>query len=699
MGDNRYKMSPLILLSQIALSIAAPAIQCDLSKIAIAGGAYNLTNGANVGSKVVYTCPEGHYPHPFPSQECLFNGQWSNAKEYQCRPVQCPRPFVFENGEFYPRKAKYLVGDVLNFECWERFEMSGPEKRTCQANGKWSGIDAKCDDKEGDCPDPGIPLGATKVGTFYNIGIKVTYKCEKGLQMFGSKERVCMESKRWSGAEPSCRYWNTFDTPEEVAENFAFSLYETIESLTLNTIDEWNRRTIRVTTGGLINIFIILDASANVGEDNFNIAKEASEVFIEKMSSFDFTPRYSIISYATEAKPIIELSEEESIEAYQVVERINAFQYLEHRDTQGANTKAALTKVYEMLSLQNVRDPDTFLKTKNVIMLLTHGKRNMGGDPTVEVKRIREILNIKEDSEREDYLDIYVFGLGHDINHDEINDIASKKDLEKHVFHMETVYSMKKAFEKMLDSVEIPQMCGLANNPSINEKAEVQFPWIAKITIMRLGSQETCKGSIISRHFILTAAQCFHLDEGFHTISVEVGGREYKAKNLHRHNKYNPAGKQDKKVEISFDYDLALIELQTGIEFSTKIRPICLPCTSGTSWALRKIKKSVTCSDHEKEILSSELVKAMFFAEESRNTLERKDVLIKRGNKRQACLDDTKKIDKFKDIPDIRDAVTDNFLCTGGMEPQVDPQTCNGKHSYSFVLELTLVVFMTTTHQ
>ncbi|XP_040261381.1 complement factor B-like [Bufo bufo] len=77
----------------------------------------------------------------------------------------------------------------------------------------------------------------------------------------------------------------------------------------------------------------------------------------------------------------------------------------------------------------------------------------------------------------------------------------------------------------------------------------------------------------------------------------------------------------------------------------------------------------------------------MFVAEERPNEFQRKNVLIKRGSKRQACLDDTKKLDKFKDIPDIRDAVTDNFLCTGGMEPQVDPQTCKGDHGGPLIVQ------------
>ncbi|KAM3911231.1 complement factor B-like [Leptodactylus fuscus] len=478
-----------------------------------------------------------------------------------------------------------------------------------------------------------------------------------------------------------------------------------------------------------MNIFIIIDTSKSVGEKNFKTAKESSIVFIEKMASFDFTPCYGVISYASFAKPIMLLSDEDCVNAEAVIEKIDAFQYsdfVEHEDKQGTNTRGALIAVHEMLSLQHQRDPEKFLKTLNVILLMTdgnlavsfcslthgqgsifllsedqpdtlvgqgaddiidlrvhedepNGKHNMGGDPTVEMKRIREILNIRKDTNREGFLDTYVFGLGNDISESEINDLASKKDKEKHVFKMESVDHMKEAFDEMLDEVEVLQMCGLAREPSKDEDGvEEMYPWIAKITVTRPGSEESCKGSIVSKTFILTAAHCFHLDDQLHSITVRVADRALKVKDLHRHEKYDPLGKRDKMVDKSFDYDFALIELQNKIEFSRKVRPICLPCTTGASWALKQRGIAVTCSDHEKTLLSSELVRAMFVAEEKERQYEGKNVLIKRGNKRLACLSDTKKIEKYKDIPDIKDLITDSFLCTGGIEPEVDPQTCKG---------------------
>ncbi|MEE6528002.1 hypothetical protein FKM82_029837, partial [Ascaphus truei] len=78
----------------------------------------------------------------------------------------------------------------------------------------------------------------------------------------------------------------------------------------------------------------------------------------------------------------------------------------EHDDKQGTNTRAALASVYSMLIQQELTDKKTFDKARNVILLMTDGKYNMGGDPTLEVTKIRELLNIgKNQSDlREDYL-------------------------------------------------------------------------------------------------------------------------------------------------------------------------------------------------------------------------------------------------------------------------------------------------------
>ncbi|XP_068106452.1 complement factor B-like [Hyperolius riggenbachi] len=669
-------MLPLLLLCSIAISVAEGS--CDISKVGIIGGTFKIIDGEKNGIKVQFSCPKGKYPHPEPVRECR-NGQWKNGNTTaECRDVECPPPSQrFEGGYVDPFKRKYIVGDVIGFQCFDGYKMFGSQIRACLENGKWSGTTTVCDDQEGYCLNPGTPMGANILDHDFRIGGKVKYKCQNNLKMFGSDVRTCLENRKWSGTEPSCRYWYTYDTPKEVSEEFSSSLSETIESSDPNRDEGKHDRKLEIKKGGLMNIFIILDASQSVGQENFNLAKEAIIIFIEKVSSYDFVPRYCIISYATQAKSVVSMADDDNTDADAVIENLEAYGYDEHEDKRGTNTNAAFLMVDRELSLFKLRYPDTFFSTSNVIILMTDGKHNMGGDPMVGVNKVKTLLNVTKEEEA---LDIYVFGVGDEISQEELNDIASKKRNEKHVFQLESVQDMKDAFDDMINEVEAFEMCGLSRDHVDDSKEK--YPWIAKISIIRLGRDPVnCKGSIISRNFILTAAHCILLDDPVEKMSVVVGdGISRKVKDVHRHPSFDLDGKKDKHVPRSFDYDFAIIELDRKLLFDKTIRPICLPCTTGASWALKLRGKAESCEDHEHLLLpaAEEQVKALFIGEERINEYERLDVTIKTGTKRQGCLDDAKKVPDFKDVVDIRDAVTDNFLCTGGTSGNVEPQTCKG---------------------
>ncbi|XP_053577950.1 complement factor B [Bombina bombina] len=680
-----------LLISQIAIfssiftsgSLAAPPPpvngQCDLSKVAIIGGNFTVSDEGNRGSVVKYSCPKGKYPYPAYIRDCLYNGKWTDQnKKAICKDVRCPRPLSFDGGDFYPKQNFYNVGAVLNFECYDGFRIRGSVNRTCQENAKWSGKTTICDDLSGDCPDPGIPIGTTKAGNSYKVENKVYYECQGGLEMFGSKMRQCQENHHWSGTEPSCRAWYAYDTPEEVAESFFSTLSANFNEVDPDKVDiDFSERKINIVQGGFLNIFIVLDSSKSVIKEHFETAKGSCEVLIEKISSFDIEPRYSLISYTSKPIEIVALRDDESLQADEVIKRLKEFNREKaHDDRQGTNTREALLAVYKQLSEQENRDKENFMKTHNVIVLMTDGKYNMGGDPREAVKKIRDILDVRNG--REDFLDIYVFGLGERIDQIEINDLASKKDNEVHNFHLENADGMKKAFDNMIDEAGAMDMCGLSKYHS--EDPEEKYPWISKITITRLGAEEKCKGSIVTEYYILTAAHCFIVDdlESPDKTKVHINGKQKNVKSIKRHPKYDPAAKQDKNIPKSFDYDLALIELKDKIEFSSTARPLCLPCTKSTSRALKMPLEGITCQQHINALLSGDLVKAQFIAEEKVREFEAKRVQIKQGNQRNACLEDAKLVKNFENVADIRDVVTDQFLCTGGIEPTVDDITCQG---------------------
>ncbi|XP_068106444.1 complement factor B-like isoform X2 [Hyperolius riggenbachi] len=667
-------MLPLLLLSHIALSFAAPKSQCDLTKVSIFNGSYTVSDGGNVGSRVLYSCPKGSYPFPESSRECLPNGRWTEPEHvFMCRGIVCAPQMTFENGNF-PKKRKYYLGETLNFKCSAGFERLGPETRTCQENGRWSGTTTTCENFSGYCPNPGIPAGAAKTGTSYGVNDKVHYRCQSGLFLIGSAERQCMENKKWSGAEPFCKERQKYDSPEEVTESFSLSIAETIAGAKPFCKEDSGCET-DLRKGQPRNLFILLDASANAGEEKFNAAKETAEILIQKVSGYDIRWRFAVISYALEAKTIVNINDDDSGEAQAVIKRLKNFQYKEHGRKHGTNSRGAFEKVYNMLfaNANQQRDPLGLLWTQNIIVFMANGRYNLGGDPQVEIKRMRELLlSIKGQNNP----DIYSFGLGHDVSLDELNDLATKIDGERRVFHVQGIDDLKRAFNNITEGIEASDACGMTTE-STND-ARQKFPWIAKINVTHPdGTVQQMGGSIISQNFILTVAHSLH-NNNPQSISVTVGRNvALKVRNVYRHPKYNPTGKKDKNIAQSFDYDLALIELEQKLVFSSTVRPICLPCTRGASRALRKI--GATCKDHENALFpeDEELIRALFISGKNRDVSEEMNVFIKQGRKREDCLCDVKNLSTFKDVADIKD-VTDKFLCTGGMQPVEEPQICKG---------------------
>jgi len=101
------------------------------------------------------------------------------------------------------------------------------------------------------------------------------------------------------------------------------------------------------------------------------------------------------------------------------------------------------------------------------------------------------------------------------------------------------------------------------------------WPW----QILLMGGRPGCGGSIIGPSHVITAAHCvFQYDTYPSFFSVKVGehdqrkisGHEktYKVKRVFTHPKWSSR---------MLDYDIALLELQTPIQFNKYVSPVCLP--------------------------------------------------------------------------------------------------------------------------
>lgn len=146
------------------------------------------------------------------------------------------------------------------------------------------------------------------------------------------------------------------------------------------------------------------------------------------------------------------------------------------------------------------------------------------------------------------------------------------------------------------------------------------------------------------------------------------------------HPKYNINGKKAEGIPEFYDYDVALIKLKKKLTYSETLRPICLPCTEGTNQALR-LPRSTTCQKQMEELLPAKDIKALFVSEllkDGRKMLVRNEVYIKNGDKKAGCERDAQKAPGYEKVKDISEVVTPRFLCTGGVSPYADPNTCRG---------------------
>ncbi|XP_047651568.1 complement C2 isoform X2 [Phacochoerus africanus] len=689
--DTMDPLMVVLCLLPLYPGLATAAPSCP-QNVNIAGGSFTLSNGWAPGSILTYSCPLGYYPFPVASRLCNSNGQWQIPRSTRstkpvCKPVRCPAPVSFENGVYTPRLGSHPVGSNLTFECEDGFTLRGSPLRRCRPNGMWDGETAVCDNGASHCPDPGISVGAVRTGSRFGPGDKVRYRCSSNLVLTGSMERECQDNGVWSGTEPICRQPYSYDFPEDVTPalgtSFSHLLGATNPTQTKKT--ENVGRKIQIQRSGHLNLYLLLDASQSVSEEDFGIFKRSASLLVDRIFSFEINISVAIITFASKPKIIMSVLKDKSRDVTEVVHSLENINYKDHENGTGTNIYEALNSVYIMMNnqMQNLgMNTMAWQEIRHAIILLTDGKSNMGGSPKPAVDNIKEILNIKE--KRKDYLDIYAIGVGNvEVDWRELNELGSKKDGERHAFILKDTEALSQVFEHMLDVSQLTDtICGVGNM-SANASAQERTPW--HVTI-KPKSHETCRGALISDQWVLTAAHCFRHSEDHSLWRVSVGdpnsqwGKEFQIEKAVISSEFNVSAKKHQGIPEFYGDDIALLKLDQKVKMSTHARPICLPCTVGANLALRRHPGS-TCRDHEKELLNQLSVPAHFVALNG----SKLNIHLKTGSDWTSCIQAVSQ-DKvtFPNLTDVREVVTDQFLCSGTKE---DDNPCKGESGGSVFLE------------
>lgn len=134
--------------------------------------------------------------------------------------------------------------------------------------------------------------------------------------------------------------------------------------------------------------------------------------------------------------------------------------------------------------------------------------------------------------------------------------------------------------------------CGISGEliletPQWEETQPNNWPWtvhfVASFSWISMPI-DGCLGVILSKNLIITAAHCFSGLESTHVKVITNAGETLKVKRIIKHHSFDlKSGKAD----------IALIKLAKTLNFSLKVRPICLPKKTDLMKALRDNSKTL----------------------------------------------------------------------------------------------------------
>ncbi|XP_019626103.1 PREDICTED: complement factor B-like isoform X2 [Branchiostoma belcheri] len=502
--------------------------------------------------------------------------------------LQCPSLRSPENGRRVGTRT--TVGSTVHFSCFSGYTLYGSPQRTCREDGTWNGTDTTCDDERSDCPVLPTPVNGRKTGNGYNRYDVITFHCNPGYEMLGSRKRKCLKSGEWSGENTRCLGRNDFDSVPDVAANFGMGLDALAHASCSSQVDTNNRDQCRGSRARFLNtnnphgldLYFVFDASGSVGYHHYNASVNFAKALIQKVgvSALPGGTRVGAIAFASQTKVLFRTQEALSVrDALGHLDNTKWSDLSEEINT-GSNTRQGLTFLRNMIIANKQASPER--KAKQAVILITDGVHNMGGDPSVEAEKLRE----------EEDVEMFCIGVGKDIVKSQLQNIASDPPRE-HFFVLKDYLTLEWLISNMTNNKIDYSLCGVSGRTTPPIQGKIiggvtaqpgAWPWQAAIFVGRSvrKSKFHCGGVLVDREWVMSAAHCFPPDRNITEFRIYLGllarsekdlGNEvqdFGLRELHVHPGYD-------HERLDFDYDIAMIRLSRHVTLGPYVRTACLP--------------------------------------------------------------------------------------------------------------------------
>ena len=166
----------------------------------------HVNSTTTFGSVATYSCDNGYRLSGQSMTICQADGTWSGS-EPTCKIVDCGQLDDITNGQI-TQQIHTTYDSVTSYSCDNGYVLIGPNRRTCQADGTWSGSEPSCWTQPTcetvDCNRPTESAHGHLGLSTTTFGSVATYSCDNGYCLSGQSMTICQADGTWSGSTPTC---------------------------------------------------------------------------------------------------------------------------------------------------------------------------------------------------------------------------------------------------------------------------------------------------------------------------------------------------------------------------------------------------------------------------------------------------------------------------------------------------------------